>query len=84
MSIINGIVGTIFALWLYNNFVGWLTFLSLAIPPVGGVIIADFFANRKRYKDFAKAEFQTVKLGWHYRGSNRRSRRSLPSWASFL
>lgn len=60
MSIINGIVGTIFALWLYNNFVGWLTFLSLAIPPIGGVIIADFFANRKRYKDFAKAEFQTV------------------------
>ena len=60
MSIINGIVGTISALWLYNNFVGWLTFLSLAIPPIGGVIIGDFFANRKRYKDFAKAEFQTV------------------------
>lgn len=33
---------------------------ALAIPPIGGVIISDFFANRKRYKDFVKAEFQTV------------------------
>jgi cytosine permease len=60
MSIVNGIVGTIFALWLYNNFVGWLTFLSTAIPPIGGVIIADFLLNRKRYQNFEKAEFQTV------------------------
>ncbi|NRF30537.1 cytosine permease [Vibrio coralliilyticus] len=60
MSIINGIVGTIFALWLYNNFVGWLTFLSTAIPPVGGVIIADFLMNRKRYQNFATTEFKDV------------------------
>ncbi len=31
LSIVNGLVGTLCALWLYNNFVGWLTFLS-AIP----------------------------------------------------
>lgn len=60
MSIINGIIGTVFALWLYNNFVGWLTFLSTAIPPIGGVIIADFLVNRQRYQDFANAHFQTV------------------------
>lgn len=35
LSVINGIIGTVCALWLYNNFVGWLTFLSAAIPPVG-------------------------------------------------
>ncbi len=57
---VNGLVGTLCALWLYNNFVGWLTFLSLAIPPIGGVIIADFFINRKRYSNFAAAEFQIV------------------------
>ena len=34
LSVINGIIGTGCALWLYNNFVGWLTFLSAAIPPV--------------------------------------------------
>ncbi|NRF14543.1 cytosine permease [Vibrio coralliilyticus] len=60
MSIINGIVGTIFALWLYNNFVGWLTFLSTAIPPIGGIIIADFLMNRKRYQNFATTEFKDV------------------------
>lgn len=60
MSIINGIVGTIFALWLYNNFVGWLTFLSTAIPPIGGVIIADFLMNRKRYQNFDTTEFKDV------------------------
>ncbi|OBU15181.1 cytosine permease [Photobacterium aquimaris] len=60
ISMVNGVIGTLFALWLYNNFVGWLTFLSLAIPPIGGVIIADFMANRSRYKDFATAEFKNI------------------------
>ncbi|RJX75336.1 cytosine permease [Vibrio sinensis] len=60
LSMANGVIGTLCALWLYNNFVGWLTFLSVAIPPIGGVIIADFLMNRKRYKDFANAQFQTV------------------------
>ncbi|WP_318453980.1 cytosine permease [Photobacterium leiognathi] len=60
ISVVNGLIGTLCALWLYNNFVGWLTFLSLAIPPIGGVIIADFFINRKRYQDFTKAKFKTV------------------------
>ncbi|ELA9864490.1 cytosine permease [Vibrio parahaemolyticus] len=60
ISMANGLVGTLCALWLYNNFVGWLTFLSLAIPPIGGVIIADFFTNRKRYANFEAAQFQSV------------------------
>ncbi len=60
ISMANGLVGTLCALWLYNNFVGWLTFLSLAIPPIGGVIIADFFTNRKRYANFEAAQFQNV------------------------
>ncbi|MFH0257295.1 cytosine permease [Vibrio rumoiensis] len=60
ISMVNGIIGTLCALWLYNNFVGWLTFLSLAIPPIGGVIIADFFKNRQRYLNFEQAEFKTV------------------------
>ncbi|WP_086983211.1 cytosine permease [Vibrio aphrogenes] len=60
ISMINGIVGTLCALWLYNNFVGWLTFLSLAIPPIGGVIIADFFKNRQRYFNYEQQTFKTV------------------------
>ncbi|WP_417880549.1 cytosine permease [Vibrio sp.] len=60
LAIANGIVGTLFALWLYNNFVGWLTFLSLAIPPIGGVIIADYCLRRKAYQDFANAHFEDI------------------------
>lgn len=60
ISMANGVVGTLCALWLYNNFVGWLTFLSVAIPPIGGVIIADFLINRKRYQKFESYEFKTV------------------------
>lgn len=60
LAIINGIVGTIAALWLHNNFVNWLLFLSTAIPPVGGVLIADYTINRKRYMNFAQAKFIAV------------------------
>ncbi|WP_412497724.1 cytosine permease [Vibrio furnissii] len=60
ISMVNGVIGTLCALWLYNNFVGWLTFLSLAIPPIGGVLITDFLVNRKRYRDFHHTEFQTI------------------------
>lgn len=60
LSIINGLLGTLCALWLYNNFIGWLTFLSAAIPPVGGVIIADYLMNRQRYERFGRATFSQV------------------------
>ncbi|OAT46676.1 cytosine permease [Proteus hauseri ATCC 700826] len=60
LSVINGIIGTLCALWLYNNFVGWLTFLSAAIPPVGGVIIADYLMNKDRYNTFCVEKMQSV------------------------
>jgi len=49
LSTVNGIAGTLSALWLYNHFIGWLTFLSAAIPPIGGVLIADYLTRRERY-----------------------------------
>ncbi|CAK7007253.1 MAG: Cytosine permease [Desulfovibrio sp.] len=48
VTIIAGVIGTLFADFLYNNFVGWLTFLSVSLPPIGGIIVADFFIRRKR------------------------------------
>lgn len=50
LAMLNGALGTLAALWLYNHFVGWLTFLSAAIPPIGGVIIADYPSRRRRYR----------------------------------
>ena len=51
MVIVAGVIGTVTALWLYNNFTSWLSFLNATLPPVGGIIILDFFMNRDRYKE---------------------------------
>ncbi len=58
---INGALGTLFALWLYNNFVGWLGLLSSALPPAGAILLADYFLVRKgQYPDYQKASFATI------------------------
>lgn len=62
MSIINGILGTLCAVWLYHHFVGWLTFLSMAIPPIGGVLVADYFMHKKQYKDLANGSGKQVNV----------------------
>lgn len=46
---IAGIVGTALAIWLYWNFTGWLNILNCALPPIGIIVILDFFKNRKKY-----------------------------------
>ncbi len=51
---IAGIVGTALAIWLYWNFVGWLSILNCALPPLGIIVILDFFKNRTKYKEAFK------------------------------
>lgn len=63
LSMILGFIGTICSLWLYNNFVDWLIFLSSAIPPIGTILIADFLMNRKRYADFHK--MNDIFINWN-------------------
>lgn len=46
---IAGIVGTALAIWLYWNFVGWLNILNCALPPIGVIVILDFFKNRSKF-----------------------------------
>lgn len=59
--IFNGIIGTILAMWLYNNFVGFLTLLGSALPPIGAIIVADYFIlNRGKYRDFESMTFKSV------------------------
>ena len=48
---IAGIIGTILSIWLYYNFTGWLNILNCALPPIGIIVILDFFMKRKKYKD---------------------------------
>lgn len=50
------------SLLLGGTQVGWLTFLSAAIPPVGAVIIVDFFTRRARYAQYPRQDFKV--LNW--------------------
>ncbi|SHJ73415.1 cytosine permease [Clostridium amylolyticum] len=57
----NGLLGTVSALWLYSNFVSFLSLLGSMIPAVGGIIIADFFIVKKgKYEDFKDAKFKVI------------------------
>lgn len=51
MTLIGGIVGTLAAIWLYNNFVAWLNILNTTLPPVGVILVLDYFFNKHRYRE---------------------------------
>ena len=55
-----GIVGTALAIWLYWNFVGWLNILNCALPPIGIIVILDFFKNRSKYT----VEYKAATVNW--------------------
>jgi len=61
LTIVAGAIGTIFSIFLYNNFVGWLVFLSVSLPPIGGIIIADFFIrNKGNYPNQSDYNFKSI------------------------
>ena len=62
MVLVSGLIGTVASVWLYYNFCSWLTFLGSALPPVGGVVIVDYFMNKDRY--FNKDESGLKSLNW--------------------
>ena len=49
MVIFSGIIGTLAAMWLYNNFCNWLTILNATLPAIGVILVADYFMDRKKY-----------------------------------
>ena len=61
MVLIAGLVGTVAAIWLYNNFIGWLSFLNATLPPIGAIIMLDFFLNRAAYAEGTTSE---RKVNW--------------------
>lgn len=59
--VFNGILGTIAAMWLYSNFIGFLTLLGSALPSIGAIILADYFLVRKRkYASYSTMNFKSV------------------------
>jgi cytosine permease len=61
LVIFNGMVGTIAAMWLYNNFIGFLTILGSTLPSIGAIILADYFLVRKgKYEQFETMKFKSI------------------------
>lgn len=52
MVLISGALGTVTAIWLYNNFVGWLNILNCTLPPVGAIIVIGYFCHKKEYEQW--------------------------------
>ena len=61
MVLIAGVVGTVAAIWLYNNFVGWLSFLNATLPPIGAIIMLDYFLNKDAY---TREDANERKVNW--------------------
>jgi cytosine permease len=69
-ALVLGAIGTIVAaLGVWSYFIGWLNFMSVIIPPIGGILVADHFIVRRREKtgrarlrDFEAAPFITWAL----------------------
>jgi len=75
ITVCAGIVGTILAITVgIENFVNFLIFLSIAIPPIAGIYITDFFLIRPS-RNSASADAQTPNwnvnafLSWLIAGS---------------
>lgn len=58
-----GLIGTVGAIWLNNNFVGFLNLLNSMLPPVGGILIADYFLiNKRKYESIENTKF--IDINW--------------------
>ena len=55
MVLIAGVIAIATAFWLWNNFVSWLNILNCTLPPIGALIVGDFFTHKDYYmSDTAK------------------------------
>lgn len=50
LVVINGVLGSLFSIYLYHHFVGFLTLLSASLPPIGAIIISDYYLYRNKPK----------------------------------
>lgn len=48
MVLISGAIGTLTAVWLYNNFCQYLNILNCTLPPVGIILILSYFTRGRK------------------------------------
>lgn len=51
MVLVSGVIGTVAAVWLYYNFCDWLNILNCTLPPIGIILVIDYFMHQKDYTD---------------------------------
>ena len=49
LVLVSGVFGTLTAVWLYNNFCGWLGMLNATLPPVGAILVLSYFLNKEQF-----------------------------------
>lgn len=49
MILASGVLGTLTAVWLYNNFCDYLNILNCTLPPVGIILVLGYFLNKKDF-----------------------------------
>ena len=62
LVIVSGVIGTLASIWIYNYFVTWLTILNGALPPIGTVLIVDYFLHRKDYENDNVPRFRITNI----------------------
>ena len=62
MVLVSGAISIVLAIWLYNNFCNWLTFLNATLPSIGAILTVDFFRHKDRYLTDDEEHFR--KFNW--------------------
>lgn len=63
MVLIGGVIGTVAAVWLYNNFCNYLNILNCTLPPVGIILIIGYFHNKKDFDNQTGTKDFDINLG---------------------
>lgn len=63
MVLFSGALGTVLAVWLYNNFCPFLGMLNATLPPMGIILILSYFMHKEQYAADAKAPLKEVEWG---------------------
>ena len=63
MVLFSGALGTVLAVWLYNNFCPFLGMLNATLPPVGIILVLSYFMNRQDYLPGAEPKLKNIEWG---------------------
>lgn len=63
MVLFSGVLGTVLAVWMYNNFCGFLSMLNATLPPVGIILVLSYMLHREEYENTSKSRLTTVNWG---------------------